>query len=176
MMALLTEARDALRDTTWPATRTPPPQFDRLVGIETRPHVAALARAALGDQAQVISGDVRGLTLPDCSAVLIFDVLQMLPRHEQEALLASLRDLPTCPVLLIREADASAEWRFALVRLGNRLKALAAGSWRQRFAYRTRAEWLSAFAQLGFETKDCGVAGDRFGNVLFRVTRPRTPV
>jgi hypothetical protein len=173
MMALLIEAQGAFRDSAWPATQLPPPQFDRFVGIETRPRVAGLARAALGDEAEILSGDVRRLTVPQSSAVLLFDVLQMLPRLEQNALLASLRDMATKPVILIREADASSEWRFPLVRFGNRLKAIVNGSWRQSFAYRTRADWLNSLATLGFDVEDCAVAGDRLGNVLLRVTMRR---
>lgn len=175
MLALLIEARDAFRCSAWPATRTPPPQFEHLVGIESRRRVGRLARAALGDQAEVLSADVRSLSLPQCSAVLLFDVLQMMPRHEQDALLVRLRDMRRSDsVILIREADASAGWRFAMLRLGNRLKAVAGGSWRQRFGYRTRDEWLTGLARLGLDAEVCAAANGPFGNVLFRVTVRRT--
>ena len=52
-------------------------------------------------------------------------------------------------VMLIREADAAGGWRFLAVRVGNRLKALTFGSRRQRFHFRTRAEWLACLAGHG---------------------------
>ena len=58
-----------------------------------------------------------------------------------------------------------------MVRLGNRLKALAFGSWRQEFHFRSRAEWLELFARHGL---DAGVQkadeGTPFANLLFRLT------
>src|SRR5688500_15400936 len=51
------------------------PRFDRLIGIETRRNVAALARAALRERAEIIHADVRTMNLEDCTAALLFDVL-----------------------------------------------------------------------------------------------------
>ena len=60
-----------------------------------------------------------------CRVVLLFDVLHMLRPPEQETLLATVSAaLEPGGVVLIREADASGGWRFAVVRFGNRVKAL----------------------------------------------------
>jgi hypothetical protein len=74
-------------------------------------------------------------------------------------------------IILVRDADASAGWRFAAVRAGNRLKALLSGAWRQEFHFRTTLEWIECFARLGLDA-DVRSMGDGtpFANVLFRLT------
>jgi SAM-dependent methyltransferase len=173
-LAMLAEARARYSKGFWPAGWNRPPQFDRLIGIETRSRPAAVAREALGSDATIVHGDARTADIGPCRAVLLFDVLHLLRVHEQEALLATVSAaLEPGGVVLIREADASGGWRFAVLRLGNRVKALAFGRWRQRFHFRTPDEWLACFASHGLagEVRPMG-AGTPFANVLFRVTVP----
>ena len=59
MLALLAECEAAWRAGTWPSSWPPPAVFDRLVGIETRRRVAAIARQALGEAATIVEGDAR---------------------------------------------------------------------------------------------------------------------
>jgi hypothetical protein len=55
--------------------------------------------------------------------------------------------------------------------VGNRLKALAFGAWRQREHFRTADEWLACFAGLGLSARMHPMGkGTPFANVLFRVT------
>jgi uncharacterized protein (DUF2062 family) len=173
-LALLAEARQAYRAGAWPADCPPPPCFARMTGIEMRGRVAAIARRALAGEAEVIDGDARMVPLEPASAVLLFDVLQLLRPDEQESLLARMAaHLEPGGVALVREADAAAGWRFTAVRVGNRLKAFAFGTWRrQSFHPRTEAEWRDCFARLGLraEVRPMGT-GTPFANVLFRLTR-----
>ena len=53
-------------------------------------------------------------------------------------------------MIVVREPDAGAGWRFATVRAGNRAKALLGGNWRQTFHFRTATEWIGCLARLGF--------------------------
>ena len=88
------------------------------------------------------------------SAVLLFDVLHLMRPEEQEALLAEMAArLEPGGVVLVREADASAGWRFTAVRLGNRLKAIAFRTRHQSFHARTEAEWRECFARRGFRDR-----------------------
>ena len=171
-LALLAEARTRYREGHWPASWNPPPQFDRMIGIETRARPAAVAREVLGSDASIVRGDARTTDVGPCRAVLLFDVLHLLRAPDQETLLATVSAvLEPGGVLLIREADASGGWRFAVVRLGNRLKALAFGHWRQPFHFRTPNEWLACFASHGLAGQVRPMsAGTPFANVLFRVT------
>jgi uncharacterized protein (DUF2062 family)/SAM-dependent methyltransferase len=173
-LALLADARSRFRTGDWPAAWHPPPQFDRMIGIETRSRAAAIARNALGVEAEIIQDDARSATLAPCSAVLLFDVLHLMPVDEQESLIATIAAaLQPGGVALVREADAAAGWRFAAVRLGNRLKALAFGHWRQRFSFRRTDEWVARFAAHGLTGHVLPMGdGTPFANVLFKVTAP----
>jgi SAM-dependent methyltransferase len=172
MLALLAETAAASQFGDWPVG-PPPPVFDRLVGIEMRRSVAALARQALGDDATIVEGDARTHVPTNCRAVLFFDVLHMMPADDQEGLLRRMAgSLEPDGVIVVREADAAAGWRFTAVRAGNKLKALLFGHWRQRFQFRTADEWKDCFTAAGFDVDARGAGeGTPFGNVLFILTR-----
>jgi uncharacterized protein (DUF2062 family) len=170
-LALLAEAKLASDARTWPADWPPPPRFERMTGIELRKRVAKIARAALEADADVVDADVRTLPLGPARAVLLFDVLQLMPHEDQEALVATMAArLDRDGVLLVREADASAGWRFAAVRLGNRFKLIVSGAWRQPFHPRTETDWRACFARHGFRTEVRPMGKPPFANLLFRLT------
>jgi hypothetical protein len=148
--------------------------FDHLIGIETRSGPASIAQAALGADATIIHGDARAVVFEPCRTVLLFDVLHLLPTPDQQALVVrAAAALEPGGVLLVREADAGGGWRFTLVRLGNLLKAVAFGHWRQRFHFRTTGEWLTCFAAWGVTARVRPMAaGTPFANVLFEITIP----
>jgi uncharacterized protein (DUF2062 family) len=173
-LALLADARSRFRAGDWPTGWPPPPQFERMIGIETRPRAAAIAREALGSDAEIVADDARRTPLAPCRAVLLFDVLHMIPADQQEALIAAIAAaLQPGGVALVREADAAAGWRFVAVRIGNRLKALAVGRWRQRFSFRRTDDWLARFAAHGLAGEVFPMSkGTPFANVMFQVTAP----
>jgi uncharacterized protein (DUF2062 family) len=173
MLALLAEAAGCWREGRWPSEMPAPPVFDRLVGIELRPRVARLARNALGEAATIVDGDARRSAPTDCQVILFFDLLHMMPAGDQERLLGTMAArLAFSGVILVREADASAGWRFRAVRTGNRIKALAFGRWRESFHYRTAGEWRALFERLGFSVAGRDTSeGTPFANVLFVLTR-----
>jgi len=173
-LALIAEARRAERAGTWPAEWPSPPCFERMIGIETRGRVAAIAAAVLAGDAEVITADARTVAYARVHAVLLFDVLHMMRREEQETLLASMAAaLEPSGLMLIREADAAAGWRFTAVRWGNYVKALAFGSWNQQFHFRTASEWQACLARHGLHAEVREMSeGTPFANVLLLV-RPR---
>jgi SAM-dependent methyltransferase len=171
-LALFAEARRRFETGAWPAGWPVPPRFERMIGVETRRHVAGLARAALGKDADIVDGDARAASLGRPQVVLLFDVLHMMPGPDQEVLLGDVAArLAPAGAILVREADAAGGRRFLAVQLVNRTKALVHGSWRQTFHFRTEAEWVACFARLGLRA---GVrpAEDRewFANLLFHLT------
>jgi len=175
MLAVLASAHALV-----PAEATQP---RRLVGVETRPTAAAIARRALGAEAEILTDDVRGRPLPSARAILLFDVLNLMPANDQDGLLAAVvTALEPGGVLLVREADASAGWRFRAVRAGNWIKACWIGRRAQTFHYRTLAEWRRWLEQAGLEVevRPMGM-GTPFGNVLlvgrraWERGRPRPP-
>jgi SAM-dependent methyltransferase len=171
-LSLLAEARRSFQAGTWPPGWARPPQCEPMIGIETRRRAASLARDALAGDAEIIEGDARTLSIDRVSAVLLFDVLHLMSPDEQETLLAALaiRLLPG-GVVLVRDVDASAGWRFTTVWLINRIKAIVLGMWRQSFHARTENEWRACFERCGFHVEVWPMAGDMpFANVLFRLT------
>ena len=169
MLALLAEARRDVRAGS--RVGPPSPVFETMIGIETRPRVAAFARAALQDDAEVVTIDARESALPSADVILLFDVLHLMNAADQEQLLRAVKAaLRPGGAVVIREADAGAGWKFRVVRAGNRIKAVAVGEWKQTFHFRSASEWMDLFERLGLsaELRQMG-QGTPFGNVLFRV-------
>lgn len=173
MLALLAEALRAREAGEWPLSIPPPPEFAALVGIELRPRAAALAAHALAGDATIVTADARQHAPSPCRAVLLLDVLHMMPFADQERLVAHYaRALEPGGVMLVREADAAAGWRFAAVRAGNRVKALVTGNWKQTFHFRSAGGWQRLFHELGFNVDKFETGeGTPFANVLFVLTR-----
>ncbi len=172
-LALLADSTRRFRMGKWPSAWSPPPQFDRIIGVELRPRAARMARLALRADAEIIEADVCSVPQPPCRVALFFDVLHMMSHREQEDLIAAIAGaLEPGGVVLVREADAGAGWRHLAVRLVNRLKALVTGSWRQRFFFRTADEWIACFARHGFAAEIRPMSPGLFSNVLLRLAKP----
>jgi uncharacterized protein (DUF2062 family)/SAM-dependent methyltransferase len=175
MLALIASAADEWRQGRWPTSWPPPPLDLRLHGIETRPRVARRASQALEGAATIEEIDVSSWTLPACDAILLFDVLHLLSRDAQDRLMEdAARVLPHGGLLVIREADAAAGWRFHMVRAGNRFNALWQGRVLRRFCFDSAAGWTSRLTRLGFDVESL-TPHDRgpFGNVLLQLRRSR---
>jgi uncharacterized protein (DUF2062 family)/SAM-dependent methyltransferase len=151
-LSVLAHASRLWAEGRWPAEASPPPQFGRLVGIESRPRVARLAQQALGPAVEVLSSDARDVMPPEAAVVLFFDVLHLMPPEDQERMIARANAaLSPDGMILIREVDPAGGWRFTAVRLGNRLKSIVVGRWRQRFHFRTVHEWTSLLTHHGLQ-------------------------
>jgi uncharacterized protein (DUF2062 family)/trans-aconitate methyltransferase len=172
MLALLAEARH-VREPSWPADWPAPPADLRLVGIETRPRMVKMARRALGDDASVLDADLRTGGLPAAEAILLFDVIHLMPRSEQDALLEDIRQsLSPGGLLVLREADAAGGWRFRLVRVFNWTTRALQGQWARRFHFRTADEWRRTLSDAGFEVEaEPMSSGTPFANVVFYARR-----
>jgi uncharacterized protein (DUF2062 family)/SAM-dependent methyltransferase len=152
MLSLVGTARDGYRTGDWPPGWPAPPDALELRGIELRPRVAKRTRELLQDMATIETLDLSHASLPGCQAALLLDVLHLMPADAQDRLLADVaRALTPGGVLVLREADAAAGWRFHAVRLGNRLTALAHGRFGRHFSFRSAGAWTARLESLGFE-------------------------
>ena len=173
MLALIATAVDEWRHGRWPASWPPPPANLELHGIEMRPRVARRAREVLGRAATIDEVDLTAWSVPPCDAVILLDVLHLLTRDAQERLIDGVaRAIPPGGVLVVREADAAAGWKFQMVRAGNRFNAFWQGRFRRPFCFDSVAGWTARFARAGFEVEavtrhDSGP----FGNVLLQARR-----
>jgi uncharacterized protein (DUF2062 family) len=155
------------REGRWPADWPVPPELF-LHGLELQPRLVRLACLALGDAASVDEGDARQSITGQWDAIALLDVLHMLKLPDQDSVLAAVTAaLAPGGVLIIREAGAQVSWRFAMVYLTNRIKALLQGRWRQPLHFRSIAAWCSALeaAGLSVSTSDAS-QGTPFSNVL----------
>lgn len=172
LLALLVTARERLAQGLYPEGWASPPSLE-LYGIETRLGPAAVARKALGEGAAIEVADLRDAALLPARAALLLDVLHYLPAQAQEELIARAADaLEPGGVLLLREADAAADWRFVATRIQERTCALARRHWRQRFHYRSAADWKRLLEAAGFtvEVQPMGM-GTPYANVLLAARR-----
>ncbi len=173
MLALLIAAADTADD-EWPSNGPRPPRFDRLIGIELRPNVARLAHELLGDRAEISTADASAATLARFDVAVMVDVLHMMPAAKQVELIERLKTcLAPNGVMLIREADAAAGWRYAVVRSVNWIQAARQGNGRAPFHFRSREDWLTLLSQCGLAAEVVEHEGvGRLGNLLFRARLP----
>ncbi|HEX3130286.1 MAG TPA: DUF2062 domain-containing protein [Thermoanaerobaculia bacterium] len=167
LLSLLLTARDRFHRGLYPEGWPPPPALD-LHGIETGVKPTQAARAALGDQARIDVLDLRDSELPPARVVLLLDVLHYLPAEAQEDLIRKIAAaLEPGGLLLIRDADAGAGWRFTATRIQERVCTLARRHWKQRFHYRSAEEWSRLLESAGFtvDLQPMGM-GTPYGNVL----------
>jgi uncharacterized protein (DUF2062 family)/SAM-dependent methyltransferase len=172
-LAVLVQARCIWQEGRWPADAVRPPRFERVIGIELRPRMARLARAALGPAVEVLAGDGRDFMPAEADGVLFFDVLHLMRYAEQERLIdMAVSALSPGGTILIREADPAGGWRFAAVRIGNRLKSIVVGRWRQPFSFRTVDAWVSVLARHGLQVAVQPMGeGTPFANLLISGVR-----
>lgn len=172
LLSLLVTARDRLARGLYPEG-WPPPSRMELVGIESSVQAAAAARDALGAEADIRVADLAEAPIPPARAALLLDVLHYLPAPAQEELLARVAAaLPPGGLLLIRDADAAAGWRFTATRVQERACALARRHWKQRFHYRGAAEWRRLLEAAGFRVDVQPMAeGTPYANVLLAARR-----
>jgi uncharacterized protein (DUF2062 family)/trans-aconitate methyltransferase len=154
MLAVLASARELSSKGRWPSAWPPAPAHLQLRGIDVRPRIVRSAREALGGDAQIEEADLRGAGVTRADAILLFDVLHMLPRDAQEALIERLaRALEPRGVLIVREADRAGGWRFRIIALANWIKGVFEGTLLRRFHFRSLAEWTDALEACGFSVR-----------------------
>lgn len=170
LLTLLQTAAAFHIDAKWRPDWPIPPHSLTLLGVDLRAKVLAAARTALGDDGALLHhADLRTWRLPACETALLFDVLFYLRPDEQQDVIARVAAVLTPGgLLLLREPDADAGWRFTLTRGAERLCALARGRWRQRCHYRGAGDWIALLESHGFSVKTHSMAaGTPFANVLF---------
>lgn|GEM_PF-199671 len=151
----------------------------QLTGIELRRSHARAARKALSQlphqpEIDIRQGDLRETPLPPCDTAVLLDVLHYMPAAAQVDLLGRVAEkLRPGGMLLLREADADAGWRFATTRSAERLMAVLRGHFRQRFHFRGQAAWeeLATAAGLVVDSRPMS-EGTPYGNVLLVARKP----
>lgn len=173
LAAWLLAADSAHHAGNWPRDWPRPPVPGRYTGVDIDPREAARARAALGERAHIVQGDIRHVDYEPADAIVLLDVLHYTDLASQEAVLKRARAaLAPRGVLLMRVADADGGARFVLSTLVDALVALARRGRLPRLSCRSAGEWRALLERLGFASFALPMsAGTPFANVLF-VARP----
>jgi ubiquinone/menaquinone biosynthesis C-methylase UbiE len=126
------------------------------------------AKAALGDAAEFVCGDMRHIPFPEVDAVVILDVLHYITIPEQNEVLARVRRaLRDDGRLLLRIGDASSRRGFVTSQWVDRVVTFVRGHRVVPQFGRTLADWTRQLEALGFEVHPQPMsAGTPFANVL----------
>lgn len=173
LLALLRTAAELFESNEWNSPTPAPPSELDLQGVELRPAHAAIARRVLGNDAQIEVAGLSAYQPRSCVAVTMFDVLHYLNLDAQRDLIERIaRALQPGGVLLIREADAAADLRHAVTRLGECVAAIGRGRWRQPFHYRCLTDWTKLLEANGLAVTSRPMAkGTPFSNVLIEARK-----
>lgn len=168
LLALLTAARRQYVRGEWPHGWPEPPSSFQMHGIELDRGRAETARRALGTAAEIDCCDIRHAPFPACSVVVLNGVLLYLDEAEQVRVLQKAVDA-LCPggLLLLREADAGAGWRFQITQWTDRLIAANRGRFWRKLHYRAAPAWISSLEELGLTVHVQPMReGTPFSNIL----------
>ena len=152
----------------WPAGWPPAPLGVQVTGIEMMPRDVQRARAALGNAAQFVCGDMRSTSFPAVDAVVILDVLHYVTPAEQDDVLARVRAaLHEGGRLLLRVGDVAARRGFWASQMVDRLVTFVRGHRVAPQYGRPLAQWVTRLQGLGFEVRSEPMSqGTPFANVL----------
>lgn len=146
----------------------------KLLGVDCNPKVTRVARAALGENASIEERDLADFQPPAADVVLLLDVLHYLDAAVQEQVLdRACHSLRPGGLLFMREPDAASGVKFFVTRTAERTMSILRGRLRQRFHYRSGAEWHALLRGHGLTVAASGAAqGTPFANVLIEGRAP----
>jgi SAM-dependent methyltransferase len=168
LASLLHRCGEFERSGHWPSGWAPAPAPARVTGIELMPRDVSRAKAALGDSAEFICGDMRHTPFPEVDAVVILDVLHYITIPEQNEVLArARRALPAGGTLLLRIGDAAATRGFVVSQWVDRVVTFVRGHRVVPQFCRTLGDWQAQLESLGFAVRSQPMSeGTPFANVL----------
>ena len=175
LAALLVAAKTRHGSGDWPAAWPAPADPSAYVGIELMQKDVDRARAASGEAADHICGDIRTTGFGSAGAVVILDVLHYIDYAAQAQVLRRVRDaLGEGGVLLLRVGDESDSWRFRYTAAVDRTVMRLRGHKLARLYNKPLARWKAELADLGFQVDAVPMSqGTFFANVLLVATLKR---
>lgn len=158
--ALLEAANRAAEQGRWPAGWPTAPLGARVTGVDLLAADIARARAALGNAADFVHGDMRALPELAYDVVVFLDTLHYLTPPDQIALLGRVRaQLRAGGTMLLRVHDDAAPLRAAFGRWVDRCTGALRGGGFRRVHGRPVAEWCARLEDLGLRTTTHRVDG-----------------
>ncbi len=179
LASLLQAAEQSAHTGRWPPGWAPAPAGAKVTGIDLMPKDIERARAALGDSARFVCGDMRHTEFPECDTTVILDVLHYITLPEQDAVLARVRAaLAPGGLLLLRVGDAGQRRGFMVSQWVDRVVTFVRGHRVTPQYGRPLTQWVATLRTLGFDVESRPMSqGTPFANVLLvsRVVAPPTP-
>lgn len=168
LASLLLSAGALQRDGRWPGNWPAAPADAQVTGIELMARDVERARAALGERATLICGDMRRTAFPSADAVIILDVLHYVPLPDQDEVLTRVREaLRGGGRLLLRVGDAAARRGYLVSQWVDRVVTFVRGHRVGPTYGRPLAAWVSRLEGLGFQVRSEPMSqGTPFANVL----------
>lgn len=168
LASLLLSAAALQRDGRWPSGWPAAPADAQVTGIELMARDVERARAALGERATLICGDMRRTAFPSADAVIILDVLHYVPLPDQDEVLTRVRAaLHGGGRLLLRVGDAAARRGFLVSQWVDRVVTFVRGHRVVPTYGRPLAAWIARLEGLGFQVRSEPMSqGTPFANVL----------
>lgn len=138
----------------WPTDWAQPPNITRWRGLELVQRDLEWGRAALGETAEFVQGDMCDTDFGQADCVVILDVLHYVKPAVQDELLRRVRAaLPPGGVLLLRIGDADGSWRFKLSNLVDQTVFFARSGKICTLHCRPLQSWTNTLAALGFSVE-----------------------
>jgi SAM-dependent methyltransferase len=153
---------------TWPPSWPEAPRPAVTHGIELLARDVERARIALGEDADLVMGDIRRTPFGAADAVVVLDVLHYINGDAQREVLERVRRaLPVRGLLLLRVADADAGMRYWYTRWVDRVAMLSRGHFFVSPHCRSLEEWQTLLGNCGFDSEVQPMsAGTPFANFL----------
>jgi 2-polyprenyl-3-methyl-5-hydroxy-6-metoxy-1,4-benzoquinol methylase len=173
LFALLRAAESQYQRGSWPDDWPPPGLGLDLHGIELRQSEVSIAQKALGSSAKIEPKDLSRGEIPHADVVTLFDVLHYLSTTAQIDLIKRIaRAVSPGGILLVRDADAAAGISYRVTHIAERIATMSRGNFRQRFHFRSQADWNNLLTENGFAIETMTMSeGTPFANVLWVARR-----
>ncbi|MFM2056781.1 MAG: hypothetical protein RLY71_1166 [Pseudomonadota bacterium] len=177
LASLLRACSEVQQRQQWPAAWPTAPHDTCVTGIELMVRDVERARAALGDAATFVCGDMCELACPPSDVVVMLDVLHYVSHAEQDRLLVRVRDaLAPGGRLLVRVGDAAAPRGYGISRWVDRAVARVRGYRVAPRSGRPLRDWIVRLQALGLHVEPRPMSqGTPFANVLLVAERPPLP-
>lgn len=173
LASLLQSCGRAYHAGDWPADWPAAPAGAQVTGIELMARDVDRARAALGEAATFVCGDMCRTDFPASDAVVILDVLHYVPIDEQDRVLARVHAaLSPGGRLLLRVGDAAERRGFAVSQWVDHVVTRVRGHSVPPTYGRPLADWIARLQTLGFTVEPRPMSqGTPFANVLLVAQR-----